>query len=207
MTTNKSLAPLTDAELLIEVKRLAASEREATADLIRSLAEVKARGLHLAMGYSSMFGYCTEVLRLSEHAAYARIAAAKSGDAVSAGDGLARRRRDHADDGHAAGAIPHRGEPRRGARVRSAQSKAEVEMIVASVHPRPDLPSSVRKLPAPKPQPVAVPLLSSEVTESIAVPQATQAERPTTPRPQPACPILSTGPWSELSRPSATSCK
>jgi hypothetical protein len=44
--------------------------------LIRSLAEVKARGLHFAMGFSSMVGYCTRALHLSEHAAYARIAAA-----------------------------------------------------------------------------------------------------------------------------------
>ena len=77
MTTNDSLSRFSNAELLIEVKQLAASERQATADLICALAEVKARGLHLAMGFSSMFGYCTQVLHLSEHAAYARIAAAK----------------------------------------------------------------------------------------------------------------------------------
>ena len=78
MTTNDSLSRLSDAELLNEVKRLAAIEREATADLIRSLAEVEARRLHLAIGCSSMFGYCTQVLHLSEHAAYARIAAARA---------------------------------------------------------------------------------------------------------------------------------
>ena len=78
MTTNDSLSRLSDAELLDEVKRLAAIEREATADLIRSLCEVEARQLHLAIGCSSMFGYCTQVLHLSEHAAYARIAAARA---------------------------------------------------------------------------------------------------------------------------------
>ena len=78
MTTNDSLSRLTDGELLNEVKRLAASEREATADLIRSLAAVEARKLHLAIGCSSMFGYCTQKLHLSEHAAYARIAAARA---------------------------------------------------------------------------------------------------------------------------------
>ena len=50
MTTNDLLSRLSDAELLIEVKRLAAIERNATADLIRSLAEIEARGLHLASG-------------------------------------------------------------------------------------------------------------------------------------------------------------
>ena len=78
MTTNDSLSRLSDGELLYEVKRLAASERAATADLIRSLAAVEARRLHLAVGCSSMFAYCTRVLHLSEHAAYARIAAARA---------------------------------------------------------------------------------------------------------------------------------
>jgi hypothetical protein len=78
MTTKDTLSGLSNDELLSEVKRLAASERQATADLIRSLAEVEARRLHLALGCSSMFGYCTQLLHLSEHAAYARIAAARA---------------------------------------------------------------------------------------------------------------------------------
>src|SRR3989304_2522305 len=41
-------------------------------------AEGDARRLHLAEGYSSLFTYCTEVLRLSEHAAYGRIEAARA---------------------------------------------------------------------------------------------------------------------------------
>ena len=50
MTTKDSLSHFSDAELLNEVKRLAGIEREVTAGLIRSLAEVEVRRLHLASG-------------------------------------------------------------------------------------------------------------------------------------------------------------
>ena len=58
---------------------LARSEREATADLIAHLAELDARRLYLgAGGFSSLFSYCTDVLRLSEAEAYNRIEAARA---------------------------------------------------------------------------------------------------------------------------------
>ena len=186
MTTNDSLSNLSDAELLIEVKRLAAIEREATADLIRSLAEVKARGLHLAMGFSSMFGYCTQVLHLSEHAAYARIAAAKAATLYPLVMDLLIE-----------GAITlttvtllgrHLTAENHAALLESARrkSKADVEMLIATLHPQPDAPASVRKVPAPKRRvAAAAPLISA--TEAIAVAQAITPEPSTPPSPQPAC--------------------
>ena len=184
MTTNDSLSRqpraeprgLSDAELLNEVKRLAANEREATADLIRSLAEVEARQLHLAVGCSSMFGYCTQVLHLSEHAAYARIAAARAATRFSVVMNLLIE-----------GAITlttvtllgrHLTAENHAALLESARhkSKSDVEMLVARLHPQPDVPSSVRKVPAPKRQAAATMPLISDVTETIAVPQATTRE-------------------------------
>src|SRR5580765_8087629 len=69
---------LSDKELLAEVKRLAEHERVTTADLIATLAELDARRLYLGEGCSSLFSYCTQVLHLSEHAAYGRIEAARA---------------------------------------------------------------------------------------------------------------------------------
>src|SRR5262245_58179291 len=66
-----------DAELLVRVKELCGRERAATAEVIEHLAEVSARKLHLAQAFSSMHVYCMEVLHLSEHQAYERLAAAK----------------------------------------------------------------------------------------------------------------------------------
>ena len=149
MTTNHSLSRLSDSELLIEVKRLTAVEREATADVIRSLMEVKARHLHLAIGCGSMFDYCTRVLRFSEHAAYARIAAAGwAADYPLILDLLVE------------GAITlttvtllgrHLTPENHVAVLEAARhkSKAQVEMLIATLTPQPDVPSSVAAVVRP----------------------------------------------------------
>ena len=54
----RSLAALTNTQLLLEVKALAAGERAATARLIASLAELDARQLYLGEGFPSLFAYC-----------------------------------------------------------------------------------------------------------------------------------------------------
>jgi hypothetical protein len=77
-TTILSIAELSDAALVAHVTVLAQRERDSTADLIASLAELDARRLYLGAGYSSLFAYCTQVLHLSEHAAYGRIEAARN---------------------------------------------------------------------------------------------------------------------------------
>ena len=69
---------LSDPELLQEVRRLAGQERHAIARLIAALGELDARRLYLGEGCSSLFTYCTQVLHLSEHAAYGRIEAARA---------------------------------------------------------------------------------------------------------------------------------
>jgi hypothetical protein len=76
----KSLLPvadLSDGDLLTEVKLAAGREREAMALLIALLAQVDVRRLYLGESCSSLFTYCTQVLHLSEHAAYRRIEAAR----------------------------------------------------------------------------------------------------------------------------------
>ncbi len=72
-----AIGQLSDDELFARVKRLAEHERESTAALIAHLAVLDERGLYLAEGCSSLFTYGTQVLHLSEHAAYGRIEAAR----------------------------------------------------------------------------------------------------------------------------------
>jgi hypothetical protein len=62
-------ADLSNTDLLIELRRSVAVDRNATAHVIELLAEVDARRLYLAEGCSSLFTYCTDALHLSEHAA------------------------------------------------------------------------------------------------------------------------------------------
>jgi hypothetical protein len=64
------LGKLSDQDLLARVRDAAVNERCATAKLIALLMELDARRLYLGEGCSSLFTYCTQVLHLSEHAAY-----------------------------------------------------------------------------------------------------------------------------------------
>jgi hypothetical protein len=139
---------LTDTELVAEVKRLVRCEREATANLISHLAEFDARRLYLGAGCSSLFTYCTEVLRLSEHGAYGRIEAARAGRRFPRvlrmrGEGrltltTVRLLASHlSDDNHAALLA-----------AASDKSKREVEELIARHSPQPPVPCSIRRLPA-----------------------------------------------------------
>src|SRR4051812_12735541 len=69
---------LSDTQLAEELSRLAGRARTDVVALITHLAEFDARRLYLPASFSSMFQYCREVLRLSEHETYHRILAART---------------------------------------------------------------------------------------------------------------------------------
>lgn len=147
MLNTTSFADLSDDELLTEVKRLAATERRATAALIRSLIEFDARRLYLGEGCSSLFTYCTEVLHLSESAAYNRIEAARAARRFPQ---ILRALEDGALTLTAVRLLaPHLTPDTCASVLASArhQSKREIERLVATLSPRPAIPSLVRKLP------------------------------------------------------------
>ena len=142
-----SFADLSDQQLLAEVQRLVACERQATAELIRSLMELDARRCYLAQGYASLFCYCTQVLHLSEHAALGRIEVARAARRLPVILELLL-------DGsvtvtNARLLAPHLTERNHRDVLASARhkSKREVEEIVARLRPRPDVAASIRKLP------------------------------------------------------------
>ena len=137
-----------DDQLLVEVQRLAGSEREATARLVAALAELDARRLYLGQGCSSMFTYCVQVLHLAEHAAYNRIEAARAARRFPViltllADGCVHLTAVRLLAGHLTEAN-HLDVLREA----SHKSKREVEQIVARLQPRPDVPASVRKVPS-----------------------------------------------------------
>jgi hypothetical protein len=75
---NHDLSRRTNAELLHGLHSLVARDRATTAALLAHLAEVEARGLHVAQGYASLFVYCVEPLGFSEDVAWKRIQAARA---------------------------------------------------------------------------------------------------------------------------------
>jgi hypothetical protein len=122
----------------------------ATAHLIASLAELDERRLYLGQGCSSVFTYCTQVLHLSEHAAYGRIEAARvarrfpvvfellaNGSINLTAVGLLAPHLTPDNHCQLLDSVRHK-------------SKREVEHLITSLRPMPPVPSAVRKLPAPK---------------------------------------------------------
>jgi len=153
MQTNilSAVARLSDRHLLDEVKRLAARERDVTAELIAHLAEIEERGLHHAAGFGSMFEYCRDALQLSEYAAYGRIEAARAARKFPV---ILEMLADGSLNLTTVGLIGRlltRDNYREVLAAAKGRSKREVEELVARLHPQPDVPSSIRKLPAAKP--------------------------------------------------------
>ena len=66
---------LPNETLLRELQRAVSVERAAISEVLQYLAEVEARKLHLARGYSSLWEFATKFLGYSEGEAYARIQA------------------------------------------------------------------------------------------------------------------------------------
>lgn len=145
---------LSNDALAIETKRSARVERQSTTYLLRLLIEVERRRLHLALGYSSMFVYCTRALLLSEQAAYSRITAAR---AVRRYPAMLPLLDDGALTLSSVGLLaPHLTGDNVDALLEGARYKStrEVERLIASLHAQPDIPASVRALPmraAPEP--------------------------------------------------------
>ena len=149
--TNSSaeFGDLSDGELLGRVREAVTVERSATARLIALLAELDARRVYLGEGCSSLFTYCTQVLHLSEHAAYNRIETARAArrfpvilelvESAAVTLTSVRLLAPHLTDAN------HRDVLERARH----KTKRKIELLVATLHPQLDVPSIVRKLPAP----------------------------------------------------------
>src|SRR5258708_18938405 len=151
------LSSLTNEQLLARVKTLAQGEREATASLLASLAELDASRAYLAEGYSSLFTYCTQALHLSEDAAYNRVKAAQAArkwpvilqmiaDGSVSLTSVRWLAASLTDDNH-----------QQILETARHRSKRQVEELVAALHPQPPVPSAIRKLPTPNPAALPAP--------------------------------------------------
>ena len=155
---------------MAQVDAAAHNERTATATLIALLAELDTRRLYLGEGCASLFTYCTQVLHLSEHAAYNRIETAR-----------AARRFPVILDLVATGAItltsvrllaPHLTDANHLDLLERARHKIkrDVELLVATIRPSADAPSVVRKLPTPAMNPKSSVRPDDAVKQDSAVP-------------------------------------
>ena len=124
-------------------------ERQSMAELLGLLIEVERRGLHLALGHSSLFAYCVRTLHFSEQAAYSRITAARASRRFP---GLLESLTDGALTLSSVGILaPHLTDENFEPLIEAARHKStrDVERLIACLHPQPDIPASLRAVPAP----------------------------------------------------------
>jgi hypothetical protein len=140
------LSTMSDREVVERLKELLGEERRLTAAVLAHLGEVEARRLYLPAACSSMFVYCTRVLGMSEDQAFKRIQAAR-----------AMRRFPVVATAVAEGRLhltavvrlaPHLTEDNVDALVceASGKSKAEIDVLVARLAPKADVPERLEQV-------------------------------------------------------------
>jgi len=169
-----SLSRLSDDELVGQLKTMVARDHDTEAQIVARLAELDTRDVHLREGYSSLFVYCRDALGLSEWEAYARIEVARTArrfpvilELLAAGEvnlTTVKLLAAHLTPAN------HR-EVLESAR---RKKKLGVEEIVARLRPKPDVPTSIRRVstplpPHPAPPPMPLPASGDPVSDSLAV--------------------------------------
>ena len=169
MTIN-SCAHFSDRELLDRTTRAGTDARGAVVELLILLGEIDARRLFLPEGCSSLFTYCTQVLRFSEQEAYHRIEAARAARMFPV---ILEQLHDGALTVTSITVLrPHLTSENADALIAGARhkSKREVEQQMAGLAPKPDAKSIVRRLPDARR--AVAPFASATVGPDIVQPSA-----------------------------------
>ena len=179
MKNKFKLDKISDEVLVRRLSEILKESRRVEVKLVAHIGEVDRRRLFASEASPSMFVYCTERLHLSEAEAYLRLA-------------VARAARKHPvllsmlEDGrlHLSGIAklaPVLTEANRDELLARAthKTKRKIAELVAEVAPKPDVPSTMRKLPARREAPSP-----ARVTELH--PDEVESPTPTPPEPRPA---------------------
>jgi hypothetical protein len=140
-------------ELLDGAKHLVGRQRTVTAHLIAHLAEIDARGLHLVESFPTLTKYCMGALGLSEDEAYRRAYAAELARKYPVILDLLLCGSIHLTALRTIGPCLTAKNHNQVLEASRGKSKTELEHLVAMVRPKPDVPTVLRKLPDPGPDP------------------------------------------------------
>lgn len=182
-----ALERLTDHAVQQQLSELLVSGARTEARILAHLAVIEDRRLHLSSGCSSMFEYCVQRLGLSENEAFHRLTAARLARRFPLIFRLIEERRIHltgvcllrdylSEDNHA-----------ELLREASGKTKRQVLELLARRHPRPDVRSTLRKLPAPAPAlvaPAPAPALVAPAPALVAIEPAPAPRDHASPRSQ-----------------------
>jgi hypothetical protein len=157
------LVGVDDVVLVRELERLCKADRLLSAELIVHLGEVLERRLFLGLGFSSMFDYCRVGLGMSEAEAYLRIYAAKVGrrfplvlERLGAGElhlTAIKLLGPHLTVENHVFLLD---------RVRGL-SKRKIELLVAELAPKADVPARVTRLPVARSSVASAPTVCAEL--------------------------------------------
>ena len=143
-----SLAELSSDALTARIAELLGAERICVVELLRHLAELDRRQTHLELGYPSLFAYCTDALRLSKASAWRRTTAARLLTRFPAAA-------DYLADGRLCLStfvllreVPEPDNHLDLLERASLRSEEEVQQLVATIRPRPEVKTSIRRLPS-----------------------------------------------------------
>jgi hypothetical protein len=146
------LTDRSNAQLLAGARELAKDERQTTAYLVAHLAEIDARGLHLAEGFSCLSKYCMAALGLSEDASYRRVDAALLAQRYPVILDMLADGSIHLTTLRTIGGCLTKENHKRVLDAARHKTKAELEVLKAMLSPQPDAPALLRKLPGSGPE-------------------------------------------------------
>jgi HNH endonuclease len=162
------LGDVTDRELQAELAQLLANGARTEARIIAHLAAVEERRLHLEAGHPSLFDYCCRRLGLSENEAFHRITAARLARRFPVIFGLLERRAVHLTSVCLLRDYLTPENHRELLEESSGKTKFQVQEMLARRFPRPDVASTIRKLPSPR---ARAPVPSLALPHSAPVPE------------------------------------
>jgi hypothetical protein len=200
---------MSNDEVLAALKSFVGEGNRIAATVIAILAEVEERRMHLELACSSMFVFCVKKLGFSEGEAFRRIAAARLVrrfpailDAIASGRvhlSSVVLLRDHFTEDNVDALLGQA----------AGKSKREVEELVATLAPKADVPSLIRKLPervmitthtasparhAPAPKPQVQPLSEGRYKVQLMASASLRAKLEHARRLLKTCPRLSISP-------------
>jgi hypothetical protein len=152
---------LSDDELVLRLRRCVREDRELSARLLIHFGEVDARGLYRDQGFGSMFDYAVSALHMSESEAALRIRTARvAREFPAALEMVARGELNLTSLKLLAPVLTHDNVAL--LEMARFKSKLALQELIAKHFPSPDVPDSIRRLPARSPectslQPAAAP--------------------------------------------------
>ncbi len=185
MSNQYRLAGLENLQLLAGLSELVRQSNALTAQVLAHLVELDERKLHLELGFSSLFAYCVEALRMSEGTAGRRVTAVRVCRRFPDAFELVACAELHL---FALCALAPHLEPGNAAELLEAckgKARRQVEELLAVRFPRPDVRALIRRLPARA-------QVSAGVVEQTSPPRA--IDEPSSPVTGPEIPTIGQNP-------------